>query len=242
MWADGDTEARGYDRYPGSPGQGSLKAPHQGGTNSVGARRCGTFTLFRSSSIPSCSRFYIQGRRDGPSLRSCSCLAMRTCTAQAAPFLRRLRAAQRARTCAAAAAQHSRRALLQSASLLAAGRVLAEAPLVGDCADCIGVVNGSLAACSFSSASCVSPLNDDESHFVQPWVRPEGLSRQEAADELVRVACGCAARLEEERLLRLCFSHALTAAASTTAAGRPHRSGETARQCLPSSYPPLLLS
>jgi hypothetical protein len=107
------------------------------------------------------------------------------------------RAAQQPAPDAAAEAPPSlpaRRALLRAtaaATLLHAASALAAElppPAVGDCADCIGPVNGALAACPLSSASCVSTYSDDEAHFSAPWVLPE--PRDAALAELVRVACG----------------------------------------------------
>ena len=55
---------------------------------------------------------------------------------------------------------------------LGAGPALASAsspPSVGDCPECVGVLNGLLNSCPAESEACVSSQNDDESHFAAPW-------------------------------------------------------------------------
>ena len=59
---------------------------------------------------------------------------------------------------------------------------------MGSCTDCIGEVNGTLNACTLSSASCVSSQNEDEDHFMAPWQYPN--STDAAIDNLVAVATG----------------------------------------------------
>ncbi|KAK3283533.1 hypothetical protein CYMTET_8766 [Cymbomonas tetramitiformis] len=61
-------------------------------------------------------------------------------------------------------------------------------PEVGDCPDCIGVLNGLLNSCPPETISCVSSQNDDESHFIKPWIYPG--DRIEAMNQLVEVATG----------------------------------------------------
>jgi hypothetical protein len=58
----------------------------------------------------------------------------------------------------------------------------------GSCFECIGEVKGTLNTCDLDAPSCVSSQNDDESHFVAPWMY-DG-SPSEAADLLVSVATG----------------------------------------------------
>ena len=71
----------------------------------------------------------------------------------------------------------------------AAVAALLPAPLVGDCTDCIGALDGALNSCPLAAVSCVSTYSDDEAHFAAPWVVPDG-PRDAAIAELVRVACG----------------------------------------------------
>jgi len=61
------------------------------------------------------------------------------------------------------------------------------APL-GDCADCLGEVNNTLNACTPTSQSCVSTLNDDEAHFEAPW--QYDISTADAVESLVHIATG----------------------------------------------------
>jgi len=61
-------------------------------------------------------------------------------------------------------------------------------PQVGDCPDCIGVLNGLLNSCPPETVSCASSQNDDEAHFIKPWIC-EG-SRSEAMDKLIYIATG----------------------------------------------------
>ena len=42
-------------------------------------------------------------------------------------------------------------------------------PPVGDCPECVGVLNDLLNSCPAESEACVSSQNDDESHFAAPW-------------------------------------------------------------------------
>lgn len=61
----------------------------------------------------------------------------------------------------------------------------------GNCFECIGEVSGTLNTCDLDSPSCVSSQNDDEAHFVAPWMY-DGSAAQ-AVEELVAVATGRAA-------------------------------------------------
>ena len=61
-------------------------------------------------------------------------------------------------------------------------------PVVGSCTDCIGELNGTLNACTLSSASCVSTQNEDEDHFMAPW--QYNSSTEAAVDRLIAVATG----------------------------------------------------
>ena len=61
-------------------------------------------------------------------------------------------------------------------------------PKVGDCPECIGEVNGGLNACEFQSLSCVSTQNDDEDHFLPPWIYDGSTSK--ALQRLVDIATG----------------------------------------------------
>lgn len=54
--------------------------------------------------------------------------------------------------------------------------------------DCLGEVNETLNACGLNKASCVSTLNDDESHFMAPWEFE--MDRDEAIGKLVSVSTG----------------------------------------------------
>ncbi len=65
---------------------------------------------------------------------------------------------------------------------------------VGNCIECVGEVQGTLNTCPLSAPSCASTQNDDEGHFVAPWMYE--CSKAEAADLLVSVATGTAWRPE----------------------------------------------
>ena len=52
----------------------------------------------------------------------------------------------------------------------------------------MGEVNGGLNACEFQSLSCVSTQNDDEDHFLPPWIYDGSTSK--ALQRLVDVATG----------------------------------------------------
>ena len=65
---------------------------------------------------------------------------------------------------------------------------LPASPPVGTCTDCIGEVNGTLNACTLSSASCVSSQNEDEDHFMAPWQYSNTI--EAAINDLVAVATG----------------------------------------------------
>ncbi|KAI8114301.1 hypothetical protein M9434_002427 [Picochlorum sp. BPE23] len=54
--------------------------------------------------------------------------------------------------------------------------------------DCIGEINETLNTCSMNLDSCVSTLNDDESHFIAPWEFES--DRSEAIEKLIDVATG----------------------------------------------------
>lgn len=62
------------------------------------------------------------------------------------------------------------------------------APSVGDCADCVGVVNDLLNSCPEETEACISSQNDDEYHFAAPWAYPG--DRTAAMRRLVAVAVG----------------------------------------------------
>eukprot|EP00889_Picochlorum_renovo_P004875 jgi/Picre1/31905/NNA_007253.t1 len=49
--------------------------------------------------------------------------------------------------------------------------------------DCIGEINETLNTCSMNLDSCVSTLNDDESHFIAPWEFES--DRSEAIEKLI---------------------------------------------------------
>ena len=59
---------------------------------------------------------------------------------------------------------------------------------VGSCIDCVGEVGGTLNVCPLDTLSCSSTQNDDEQHFVAPWMYD--CSREEAIEQLVSVATG----------------------------------------------------
>uniref|UniRef100_A0A061RVU9 Uncharacterized protein n=1 Tax=Tetraselmis sp. GSL018 TaxID=582737 RepID=A0A061RVU9_9CHLO len=61
-------------------------------------------------------------------------------------------------------------------------------PQIGDCIDCLGEVKGTLNTCSLSAPSCVSSQNDDEAHFVAPWMYD--LPQDKALEQLIVVATG----------------------------------------------------
>jgi len=61
-------------------------------------------------------------------------------------------------------------------------------PQVGDCPDCVGVLNGLLNSCPPETVSCVSSQNDDEAHFIKPWIYEE--SRTDAMEKLMYIATG----------------------------------------------------
>ncbi|KAI3434790.1 hypothetical protein D9Q98_002848 [Chlorella vulgaris] len=91
----------------------------------------------------------------------------------------------------------SRRGVLSSAAavlLLAAGQrpsfatLIPDAPVVGDCPECIGEVNETLNACPLDAPSCISTLSDDEEHFAAPW-QFDG-TREEAIEQLISIATG----------------------------------------------------
>jgi len=54
--------------------------------------------------------------------------------------------------------------------------------------ECVGEVEGTLNTCSLDKPSCVSTQNDDEPHFVAPWMYDCG--REEAIEQLISVATG----------------------------------------------------
>ena len=45
-------------------------------------------------------------------------------------------------------------------------------PIVGDCPECVGVVNDLLNSCPPETEACVSSQDDDEYHFTAPWAYP----------------------------------------------------------------------
>lgn len=83
---------------------------------------------------------------------------------------------------------HTRVALsfVLGAQVVATNTWASEAPRVGVCPDCIGVLNGYLNSCPEEVESCASTQNDDEAHFVPPW-EYEG-TKEDAKQQLVEVA------------------------------------------------------
>ena len=79
-------------------------------------------------------------------------------------------------------------ALMAGFWLLGGNEAARAAAQVGDCTDCIGEVNGTLNACSLSTDSCVSTLNDDELHFLAPWEYDGPM--EDAIDRLISIATG----------------------------------------------------
>lgn len=70
---------------------------------------------------------------------------------------------------------------------------VASAPPEGECAGCVGVMNGFLNSCDVErddGASCVSSQNDDAERFVNPWAHPYGGNRSDAMRALVETATG----------------------------------------------------
>ena len=61
-------------------------------------------------------------------------------------------------------------------------------PIVGDCPECVGVVNDLLNSCPPETEACVSSQDDDEYHFTAPWAYPG--DRATAMRRLVAVATG----------------------------------------------------
>mmetsp|Transcript_17183 Transcript_17183/g.43623 ORF Transcript_17183/g.43623 Transcript_17183/m.43623 type:complete len:328 (-) Transcript_17183:974-1957(-) len=61
-------------------------------------------------------------------------------------------------------------------------------PQEGNCFECIGEVGGTLNTCDLDAPSCVSSQNDDEAHFVAPWMY-DGFTAK-AVEELLAVATG----------------------------------------------------
>ena len=104
------------------------------------------------------------------------------------PVLLLLLASRRAAMTAALAAA--------AAAIAAPRRALASSPppppSEGDCADCVGVVDGLLNSCPGETEACVSSQNDDEAHFVAPWAYPG--DRVAAMRRLVDVVAGVAPR------------------------------------------------
>lgn len=76
--------------------------------------------------------------------------------------------------------------LAVGAQVVATSAWASDAPSVGVCPDCIGVLNGYLNSCPEEVESCASTQNDDEAHFVPPW-EYDG-TREEAKQQLVEVA------------------------------------------------------
>ena len=82
------------------------------------------------------------------------------------------------------------------ASLVAAASVdvidrsaLASAePTVGDCPECVGVINELLNSCPPETEACVSSQDDNEEHFIAPFAYPG--DRTTAMRRLVAVATG----------------------------------------------------
>ena len=64
-------------------------------------------------------------------------------------------------------------------------------PIVGDCPECVGVVNDLLNSCPPETEACVSSQDDDEYHFTAPWAYPG--DRATAMRRLVAVATGAEA-------------------------------------------------
>lgn len=67
------------------------------------------------------------------------------------------------------------------------------APPEGECAGCVGEMNGFLNSCDAErddGASCVSSQNDDAERFVNPWAHPYGGNRSDAMRALVETATG----------------------------------------------------
>ena len=101
---------------------------------------------------------------------------------------------------AVASQQSSRRVALASVVLAAAsvGDVRdpsavasTSEPIVGDCPECVGVVNDLLNSCPPETEACVSSQDDDEYHFTAPWAYPG--DRATAMRRLVAVATGAEA-------------------------------------------------
>ena len=62
---------------------------------------------------------------------------------------------------------------------------------MGDCPECVGVVNDLLNSCPPETEACVSSQDDDEYHFTAPWAYPG--DRATAMRRLVAVATGAEA-------------------------------------------------
>ncbi|XRB12752.1 hypothetical protein RI054_05g25880 [Pseudoscourfieldia marina] len=78
-------------------------------------------------------------------------------------------------------------ALAFPAAAIAADDDAPPPPPIGDCTDCVGIIEGTLNTCTLNTASCVSTQSDDEEHFVAPY-EWSGNSRELAMRRLVEEA------------------------------------------------------
>ena len=90
-------------------------------------------------------------------------------------------------------------------------------PIVGDCPECVGVVNDLLNSCPPETEACVSSQDDDEYHFTAPWAYPG--DRATAMRRLVAVATGA----EEGRVAGESSPDSPDAGASIDVYGRDKR-------------------